>query len=195
MPTFRKSNNASVSEEYIKNETGLPIFETRQSLQQFSAFLKKNNILLVFKLHHLQAELPVFTELKAPIIVVRDEDLAENGIQLYQFLALADALISDYSSVSIDYLALDRPIVYTLDDYEQYNASRGLFPQDAINYMPGYHVYTEEELEQSIFEICQGIDKYADERKKIQPEYHEFLDGNSSKRILTKLGILLDAEK
>ena len=61
--------------------------------------------------------------------------------------------------------------------------------------MPGYHVYTEEELEQSIFEICQGIDKYADERKKIQPEYHEFLDGNSSKRILTKLGILLDAEK
>ena len=195
MPTFRKSNNASVSEEYIKNETGLPIFETRQSLQQFSAFLKKNNILLVFKLHHLQAELPVFTELKAPVIVVRDEDLAENGIQLYQFLALADALISDYSSVSIDYLALDRPIVYTLDDYEQYNASRGLFPQDAINYMPGYHVYTEEELEQSIFEICQGIDKYADERKKIQPEYHEFLDGNSSKRILTKLGILLDAEK
>lgn len=189
MPTFRKSVASALSEDYIKNSTGLPIFEDESSLKKFSSFLKDNNILFVFKLHHLQADLPVFHEHFDNILVVQDEELQEMGVQLYQFIPFADALVSDYSSISIDYLLLDRPIIYTLDDYDQYDKSRGLFPKNAIDYMPGYHVYNQKELEEAILELNNGIDKYKADREKVIDNYHMYKDGNSSKRVLDAVGI------
>ncbi len=49
----------------------------------------------------------------------------KEGLQLYEFIHCADALVSDYSSVAIDYLLLDRPLGFTLDDYKEYTQSRG----------------------------------------------------------------------
>lgn len=190
MPTFRQSKNRDLSEEYNKNETGLPLFESVNSLRDFNEFLKQKNAFMVFKLHHLQLELPVFKLKFSNIVVIRDEELQQMGIQLYQLIQNADVLISDYSSISIDYLVIDRPIIYTLDDYEEYDKSRGLFPSNAVDYMPGYHVYNIDELKTSMEEILNGIDKYSEQRSKIVDKYHKYKDGNSAKRILDKFGIL-----
>ena len=51
-----------------------------------------------------------------------DTDLEQADVQLYETLSFVDALITDYSSVAIDYLLMDRPIAFTLDDYEKYRA-------------------------------------------------------------------------
>ena len=190
MPTFRKSNNETLSEDYIENQTGLPIFETKNSLQQFSRFLKARNVLLVFKLHHLQAELPVFQTHFDNILLVRDEDLLDMGVQLYQFISMADAMISDYSSISIDFMLKDKPIIFTLDDYKEYDKSRGLFPKNAIDYMKGYHVYNQKELEESIAEIIDGVDKYKEERHAVLKDYHKFTDGNSARRVMDAVELL-----
>ena len=190
MPTFRKSNNETLSEDYIENQTGLPIFETKNSLQQFSRFLKARNVLLVFKLHHLQAELPVFQTHFDNILLVRDEDLLDMGVQLYQFISTADAMISDYSSISIDFMLKDKPIIFTLDDYQEYEKSRGLFPKNAIDYMKGYHVYNQKELEESIAEIIDGVDKYKEERHAVLKDYHKFTDGNSARRVMDAVELL-----
>lgn len=194
MPTFRKSNNESISEDYIANQTGLPIFETRDSLQEFSDFLKKRNLLLVFKLHHLQSDLPVFQSHFDNILLVRDEELHNMGIQLYQFISMADTVISDYSSVTIDFLLKDKPVIFTLDDYNGYIKSRGLFPANAIDYMKGYHVYNQKELEESISEVVEGIDKYKDDRWAVMKDYHTYTDGNSARRVLDKAGISCSTE-
>lgn len=196
MPTFRKSYNIGISEDYITNQTGLPIFETAESLKRFSEYLAKRDILLVFKLHHLQAELSIFRQKFKNIVIVRDSELYKMGIQLYQMVKLADAVISDYSSIAIDFMVLDRPLVYTLDDYEEYNRSRGLFPPNAIDFMPGYHVYSVADLEESLDEICvHETDKYRSERQAAKKHYHKYLDGDSSKRILELLGIFLDGKE
>lgn len=195
MPTFRQSVAKEISEEYIQNQTGLPIFETYEDLKKFSDYLRSKNTLLVFKLHHLQAGLPVFQKHFSNILIVHDEDLANMGIQLYQFVTLADVLITDYSSISVDYLLLNRPIIFTLDDYEQYEKSRGLYPKNAIDYMKGYHVFNQKELEESLTEIISGIDKYADDRKNIMKDYHTYTDGNSSKRVLDTIGITFESVK
>lgn len=189
MPTFRKSCSELLSEDYIKNETGLPMFDTKEALLTFSDFLKKNEILLILKVHHLQAELPVFQQQFPNIRMIKDEELQKNSIQLYQIIPMADGLITDYSSVAIDYLLLNRPIIFTLDDYDKYAESRGFYPENAIDYMPGYHVYNRNELENSIKEICQGIDKFSEQRKNILSICHTFQDGNSSQRVLDCCGI------
>ena len=189
MPTFRQSNNESLSEDYIKNQTGLPIFETRDSLLEFSDFLKEKNLILVFKLHHLQAALPVFQSHFDNILLVRDEELHNLGVQLYQFISMADVMISDYSSISIDFLLKDKPIVFTLDDYKEYDKSRGLFPKNAIDYMKGYHVYNQKELEESISEIAEEVDTYKDDRDAIMKDYHTYTDGYSAMRVLNAIGV------
>ncbi len=187
MPTFRQSVNESLSENYIVNETGLPLFNSENSLYDFNDFLKVENVLFVLKIHHLQASLPVFRNSYSNILILRDKELANLKVQLYQFVALTDALITDYSSISVDYLLLDKPIVYTLDDYEQYNKSRGVWPENAIDYMAGYHVYNVEELGRAVAEICHGVDCYKKSRSNIIGNFHKYVDGNSSKRIIEYL--------
>lgn len=189
MPTFRQSINASLSEDYIQNSTGLPIFATLNDLKIFDGFLNQNNILMIFKLHHLQANLDIFKYKFRNIKIVHDEDLDAMNIQLYQFISYSDALITDYSSISQDYLILNKPIIFTLDDYNEYNNSRGLEPSNAIDYMKGYHVFNQNEIRDALLEIKAGIDKYANDRKNIFKYYHTYCDGNSSLRVLNAVGI------
>lgn len=189
MPTFRQSEGKLISEDYITNETGLPFFGTEESLENFDLYLKEKNVLLIFKIHHLQSNLAIFKKLFHNIRIIKDDELNKNGIQLYQMIAHTDALITDYSAISVDYLLLNRPCIYTLDDYEEYNKSRGILP-DTINYMAGYHVYNIDEMKEALTQIIAGKDIYIQERNNILNKMHKYQDGNSSKRILDYLNIL-----
>lgn len=62
-------------------------------------------------------------------------------------MGYSDALITDYSSVCVDYLIVDKPIAYTLDDYEVYKQTRGFVFEDPHEYMPGHHLYRFSDLE------------------------------------------------
>ena len=44
---------------------------------------------------------------------VTEEMLQKSGIQLYELVGLMDGLISDYSSIAVDYMLLDRPLGYS----------------------------------------------------------------------------------
>jgi len=189
MPTFRKSITEKISENYFDNETGLPLFGTKAELEAFNAFLKDEEILFILKVHQLQAELSVFKEKYSNILILREEILERMDVQLYQFISLTDALITDYSSVSVDYMILDRPIIYTLDDYEEYDKARGIWPENAIDLMRGEHVYSVEELKKAVLTVKGGEDKYHKERGAIISQFHKHLDGNASQRIIEYAGI------
>ena len=76
-----------------------------------------------------------------------------------------------------------------MDDYNEYNKSRGLEPSNAIDYMKGYHVYNQDEIKNALLEIAAGIDKYANDRIDVIKYYHRYCDGNSSLRVLNAVGI------
>lgn len=189
MPTFRQCYNKSISEDYIQNETGLPLLGTKAELDALDLFLQERNILLVLKVHHLQASLPIFREHFQNLLVLQDFQLRDMGVQLYQFISQTDALITDYSSISVEYTLLDRPIIYTLDDYEAYAESRGLYPPDPIQYMKGYHVYDVDQLLRAIEEIAADVDVHKPQRAEIMEQLFTYADANASKRILEYLGI------
>ena len=181
--------NKDLSENYLTNETGLPIFSQEKELTDFDRFLQKEQVLFILKLHHLQAQLPVFKKKFSNIMILNDQDLMKQDIRLYQFIALTDALVTDYSSISVDYMLLDRPVIYTLDDYEKYNASRGIWPENAIDYMKGHHIYCIKDLEDSILELVKGLDRYKEDRNNVIHYFHKYIDGESSKRIVEYLGL------
>lgn len=189
MPTFRQSSNPRISENYLKNETGLPIFTKKGDLYNLNSFLKQNNTCLLLKLHHLQAKLSIFNVKFSNILVIRDTDLKKINVNLYKFIALSDALITDYSSISVDYLPLNRPIIYTLDDFNEYKASRGIYPDNARDYMPGEHVNNFKEFKEAIQNILNGNDNYRDARIKVKKLFYAYEPGNVSQRILDYLNI------
>lgn len=189
MPTFRQSINPNLSEDYSTNSTGLPIIEDDTELDNLNSHLKEKQAVIILKVHHLQAELPVFKRNYSNIMFLNDEELMQKGVQLYQFVAHMDALITDYSSIAIDYLLLNRPIIFTLDDYDQYAKSRGFYRSNVKEYMPGYQVYNRSEFINAIDSILEGKDRQKEQREKISILYHKYQDGNSSGRILDFLNI------
>ena len=189
MPTFRTSKNKFFSEDYFSSETGLPILYKKKELDELNEMMRMNGSVCFFKVHHLQADLDAFKEKYSNIIILTDEDLRQSNLQLYQFIGVTSCLITDYSSISTDYMLLDRPMIYTMDDYEEYKNSRGFSVEDPAQYFAGYHVYDKNQLTQAIQEVASGIDVYKEERKKVLPLFHSHIDGNSSARIVNDIGL------
>lgn len=189
MPTYRKSYNPLLSEDYFTSETGLPILYKEDDLEELNDVLIEHNSLCIFKIHHLQAELETFKRKYTNILVMSDDELYEYGVQLYEFIKLTSCLITDYSSISTDYMLLNRPIIYTMDDYEEYQSSRGFTIDDPSQYFAGYHIYTKRDLINAIIEVTKGLDKYSEKRNQLLPVMHSHIDGNASERILYHLNI------
>ena len=184
MPTFRKSDSQHLSEDYFCSVTGLPLIVSMEKLNRFNDYLCKYNCLCIFKLHHLQAKLDIFQNEYSNIKIIKDEDIKKYGIQLYEILPFTDCLISDYSSVTTDYMLLNKPIIYTLDDYEDYKNSRGFVIENPIEYFQGYTVKTENEFYEAIKDVIKDNDQFKTGRNELMSEMHTYTDGEACERIL-----------
>jgi CDP-glycerol glycerophosphotransferase len=69
--------------------------------------------------------------------VITNEDLRRVHGSLYQMLARASGLITDYSSAWTDFLVLDRPICFFCPDLQEYAETRGLNVPDLLPLLPG----------------------------------------------------------
>jgi len=79
-------------------------------------------------------------------VIIDDEQLAAAGIPLYTVLGAAAGLITDVSSVGSDFLLLDRPIGYFFPDREAYLSGRGVYPDDALEWLPGPQLDSSEQV-------------------------------------------------
>ena len=140
-------------------------------------FLKQNNAVLVYKLHPLDTNSLNF-ELSDDFYKMNSDS------DIYAVLKYADVLISDYSSISFDFLLIDRPIIYYVPDLEEYeNKCRGFYePYDEIT--AGSIVQTEEELFDVLLKILNNIDEFKEKRKKLRDRMFIHQKGGSCKRIL-----------
>lgn len=95
-------------------------------------------------------------------------------------LCAADVLISDYSSISFEYLLLDRPVVSYIPDLDEYLAGRGMFfPYEKT--MPGPYCFDPEELLETLKTIEETFDPAC-----IKPYRKKFMsgcDGHCTERI------------
>lgn len=100
-------------------------------------------------------------------------------------LALADALITDYSSVMFDYALLDRPMLFFPHDYEEYvHQGRGTY-FDLLERAPGPVVRTEDELHAVLAtsSLEEQTVKYAAARERFVADFGEYDEGTAAQRI------------
>jgi CDP-glycerol glycerophosphotransferase (TagB/SpsB family) len=185
VPTFRDSyNKRDVGEKGNKNWNNFWGFNSYDN-KSFNEFLEKNNLLLIIKLHPFEEEIREDKVIKFQtnnIYFLKDKQLYENKIDLYEFLNLFDLLITDYSSIYYDYLLLDNPIIFNAPDLDYYsNIQRGLVV-DYESFTPGPKIYNQNELQTEIIKCIKNKDYYKNEREFMKKVCHKYIDGNSSKR-------------
>lgn len=185
LPTFRRQKETGRNDTQTKIASDLPIIKNKKDFERLNDSLKEKNCQLVIKPHPAQ-DLTYFEELDtySQIRMIKNEDLMAHGVELYELLGQSDALISDYSSVYVDYLNLDRPIAFTVDDIEAYGENRGFLVDDPMDYMPGCKIKDLEDFLRFIAELSAGIDDYKEERKRIGQEFNKHQDDQSSERMI-----------
>ncbi len=140
MPTFRKTEHYSNGTD---TELGIPCVNKEQ-LELLNSILLSSNYLLILKLHPWSAE--KLNDIKySNIVNLNDKDIPPYTT-LYQLIGETDALITDYSSVYIDYMLIDKPICFVYDDISEYRRTRGFAYEPVEKYMPGDRLHDFESL-------------------------------------------------
>ena len=157
LPTFRDEHKLKFLG--INNET---------ELKDFFIFLKENDYFLMSKIHLV--DLFDVSDSMNDIILKYGKEVflnLESDIDIYPVLKQIDILITDYSSVYFDFLALNKDIIFYPYDLSIYqNADRGLlFNYDEIT--PGDKVYSIEELKNNLKVKILKRDMFEAERKKL----------------------------
>lgn len=186
MPTFRVSKDRRcVDCLSVNEETMLPIFSNFNELESLNSYLKDRDILIVIKIHYYAT---FKSRQYSNIKFVTNEDLEKSDTKLYSFVKDFDSLLTDYSSIYPDYVVLDRPIGFTLDDYDDYRKERGFSIENPIRYMAGNHIYNIKDFYDYINGICQGKDNFAKERKIANKKMNKYGYG-SCERLCKLVGI------
>lgn len=69
--------------------------------------------------------------------IVTHDDLAREGVPLYSLLGRSAGLVTDYSSVWLDYLTIDKSLGFFMPDIEDYDSGTGADVTDAYDVLPG----------------------------------------------------------
>ena len=183
MPTYRKSVVGDIREEGRQSATGLPLLNM-ENLKDLDLFLNDKESLLIIKIHGMDFLNNIAFKSFNNIKFISNDDLLKDNIQLYQLVGQTDALITDYSSIYFDYLIMEKPIAYIIDDIEEYKNDRGFFISDdkLFDYMPGMKISNLSDFNMFFEKVCSNsFDIVYD--KDILTEMNKYTDSFSSKRI------------
>lgn len=171
------------------SSTELPILTDMSKINSINKYLREIGYLLVIKIHASS----VFNENSitnlSNVKLIQDEDFASKGLQIYDLIKDFDCLITDYSSVFMDYSITEKPMIFITDDFEEFNQLRGFFFDDPLSFLPGPKVNNYDELLGAISSIDINEKEYASERKQVKDFCHYFQDGKDSERLLKILGV------
>lgn len=162
-PTFRNSGTNAISEGIL-------------NIDRLSDFAELQKAVFVFKFHAVSGINETFQ--KSGIIPYS----APADIQ--PLLKMTDILITDYSSVYIDFLLLDKPVVFLNYDQEEYARQDRGFILDYDTMTPGPKCRCQQELLTVLGDLLsEKRDDYAEKRLDILKLAFECTNGNASERI------------
>ena len=155
---------------YAPTFRGNMVHGLKQTSFDIKAVLDKlgEEVCILYKFHPLLPDIQIEHQ---RAIDVHDEDL-------YTLMHVSDALVSDYSSVILDYSLLRKPMVAYIDDLEEYSSSVGL-NIDYTKEFPGPICYDQKTLVQALSNL--KTDEKLDE---FQKKYIVHNDGENTSRVI-----------
>jgi len=106
--------------------------------------------------------------------------------EVQSLLAHVDVLITDYSSIYLDYLLLDKPMIFIPYDIEEYKKYRG-FLFDYENHSPGTKVDSQQAFVNALRTAMEKPEQDALQRAEICAIFHQFKNGGACQRIYDQI--------
>ena len=184
LPTMRKGLKAEGG-QFNKNIFNYGDYD----VAALDSFLESNDAFIISKMHFADNSSfkRDFFDLPKRVLFLDNLSLGFSLLTIYHVLNAFDALITDYSSVYVDYLLLNRPIIFSCPDFDDYARDRGFISDDPRWMMPGDFVQSQSDLLLSLDRIFSGNDDAASRRASFVSLVHSHIDGRSSQRVFDKM--------
>jgi CDP-glycerol glycerophosphotransferase (TagB/SpsB family) len=181
LPTFRTHIAGNLVDGIpVENPFQIEGFDT----DAFDAFLGEHNALCIVKSHPYDYQRSIGKSY-ANLRVISDEWMLRQGITLYHLAACSDIMVSDVSSIILDYLLIDQPVICFSTDFDEYKKQRGFVFDDIENWLPGKMMRSQDEFTTYLDGILKtGVDPCEARRKELKSAYFKYHDANSTKRLL-----------
>jgi len=181
LPTYRKGVIGDKSVDGVECDNVFNMVDFPEV--EFQEFLKEQNALCIIKPHPMAPRKDARSS--ENILMIDEEWLWSHKLTLYPLLGQMDFLISDISSVMIDYTLLNRPIVVCFEDSEEYKKSRNLIFDPIEDWLPGEIVRNYDDLLTSIKSCISGEDKERGKRDALKAKFHSHQDFGATERLLS----------
>lgn len=185
-PTFRMNNEDKKYSDGVGISDNNFLRVNDFCIDEIDHFLEQNKTHLILKLHPYEEEyFRGVATLSSNITIISSEELTQKNIDLNQLLATVDILITDYSSIYLDFLILNKPLIFLVPDVDAYSSSRGGFTLEPFEFWtPGDKVSSQNSLLNSIEKIISGYDEYIERRNQINLIINKYTDANNSQRVM-----------
>jgi CDP-glycerol glycerophosphotransferase (TagB/SpsB family) len=153
-----------------------------KNIKILNNFLGKNNYILLIKAHHWDEKINI---IESSNII----NISNNKYDIQELLYYTDILISDYSSLYIDFLLTNKLILFYPYDKKEYLKNRNLY----FKYEDVTIKETTANNEKELFNIIKNIDSikdkkvYKDKYNKIKNLFHKYQNWWYCENILKKL--------
>ena len=125
-PTFKKGCGRDLESKFNSNNI-LNLKEYDE--KKFLNFLKEENYLFIIK-RHPSDELKYNDVENDNIKIINNKKLEENNLNVNNILNSFDLLITDYSSIGVEYSFLNKPVLYLSTDVFDYKNNREIIFDD-----------------------------------------------------------------
>lgn len=177
MPTHRSDG---------KKEMDLNTIMPLDAIQEFC--LANDYVFIVKKHFYHRSEVADLSKYDRIYDITNVDDI-DPQVLLFQ----SDVLISDYSACYIDYLLLDRPLMfyhYDIKDYQEHERSLYI-PFETLDIAP--IAYSKQEFIEVLKVACNPEDIYGDKRRAFTPHYFKNTkQGNGREKVKQILDQLMD---
>jgi len=165
LPTYRQSKAGFITEDGVETANSLAMTETE--LVEFRAMLAATRTRVLVKPHPMSVHYGRELIIDNWLWVISDSWLQRQGVTLYEALGQMDALVTDVSSVYVDFLCLNRSIFFYFPDIDAYRKTRTFQIEPVENYLAGPLCTSAEDLTTRLQEYSCGVDTYKEQRTKL----------------------------
>ncbi len=187
MPTFRVGGGFQRNDSLKEQPLGIPLISDFSQYTELNAYLNKRDTLLIIKIHPKQDLTTLGIKNLSNVIVLTGEDVKKKNVDNYRLMNCVDAVISDYSGVAYEFLQLNRPIAYVLDDMNEYRL--GFVVADIRTLLAGAEIYSMTDMYSFIDSVIAEKDPYKEKREQIRNYIYEYHDTNNCKRLAEFMGL------
>lgn len=187
LPTYRNSARGLKTQDGTETNTILGLSEP--DAQRLHAWLAANRCKLIVKPHPMSINAGKAFAADQHWAMVDEEALFDKGIGLYELLGQADLLVTDVSSVCVDFLVTERPQILYFPDLERYTTTRGLLLHPLEDYAPGPIAQNFSELQSALDMWISGKDPWRERRRKLRELMIPASPRSAANMVLSAVGL------